>query len=107
MQAERSLLAALEAGCAAPLGALAAVVPGQDGDELSMRTLVASLDGTAVVRRSISGPVDAADRLGKELAAALLEAGAAELVPQRPPPAVRAGRSSAATAPATSREGDL
>ena len=107
VDAERSLLAALEAGCAAPLGALAEVVEGEDGEELFMRTVVASLDGVVTVRRSITGPVDAADRLGKELAAALLEEGVAELVPQRPPPQAGSGRAVEATAPVTPREGDL
>lgn len=107
VQAERSLLAALEAGCAAPLGALAEVVEGDDGDELFMRTVVASPDGVVTVRRSITGPVEAADRLGKELAAALLEEGVAELVPQRPPPRSGVGRAVEAAAPVTPREGDL
>jgi hydroxymethylbilane synthase len=96
--AERSLLAALEAGCAAPLGALAEVVEGEDGDELFLRTVVASTDGMITLRRSIVGPVDAADRLGKELAALLFEDGVAELVPRRPPSASPPG--------ATPREGD-
>src|SRR5690606_15480162 len=38
--AERSLLATLEAGCSAPLGALADVVWGDDGDELWLRAVV-------------------------------------------------------------------
>ena len=84
--AERALLAALEAGCSAPLGALAEVVEGEDGDELSLRTVVASTDGAVTVRRSTVGPVDASDRLGKELAAQLLEEGVADLIPQRPSP---------------------
>jgi hydroxymethylbilane synthase len=107
VQAERSLLAALEAGCAAPLGALAEVVEGDDGDELFMRTVVASLDGAVTVRRSITGPVESADRLGKELAAALLEEGVAQLVPQRPPPPAGTGRADEAVAPVPPEEGDL
>jgi hydroxymethylbilane synthase len=102
VSAERSLLAALEAGCAAPLGALAEVVEGEDGDELSLRTVVASLDGAIIVRRSTTGPVDAADRLGKELAAQLLEEGVAQLVTGRPPPRPEWADTDA---PAT-REGD-
>src|SRR5687768_5154424 len=38
--AERSLLAALEAGCSAPVGALAEVATGDDGDELWLRAVV-------------------------------------------------------------------
>jgi hydroxymethylbilane synthase len=104
--AERSLLAALEAGCAAPLGALADVVEGDDGEELSLRTVVASLDGVITLRRSITGPVDAAEALGKELAAQLLEDGAADLVPGRPP-ARGPDPSGSSAAPTESREGDL
>jgi hydroxymethylbilane synthase len=86
VSAERALLAALEAGCAAPLGALADVVEGEDGEELFLRTVVASTDGTVCVRRSTTGPVDAAEQLGKELAVQLLEEGIADLMPQRPQP---------------------
>jgi hydroxymethylbilane synthase len=103
--AERALLAALEAGCSAPLGALADVVEGEDGDELSLRTVVASPDGSMCVRRSTTGPVDAADRLGKELAMQLLEEGIAELIF---PAGARTVSNRAAASPALNdfREGD-
>ena len=83
--AERALLAALEAGCAAPLGALAEVVEGDDGEELSLRAVVASVDGLVSLRRSGVGPVGAAAELGRSVAAELLVDGAAELVPNRGP----------------------
>ncbi len=77
--AERALLATLEAGCTAPVGALAEVVDGVDGVELSLRAFVGSLDGTVELRRSLVGiPEEAAD-LGARLAAVLLAEGAAEL----------------------------
>ena len=50
--AERALLARLEAGCAAPVGALADVALGDDGDELSLRAVVVSIDGAVSIRRS-------------------------------------------------------
>jgi hydroxymethylbilane synthase len=81
--AERSLLATLEAGCSAPVGALAEVAEGEDGEELWLRAVVLSLDGALDVRRSTSGPVAAADRLGRELAEEMLQEGADELM--RPP----------------------
>jgi hydroxymethylbilane synthase len=81
--AERSLLATLEAGCSAPVGALAEVVEGEDGEELWLRAVELSLDGAVDVRRSASGPVDPADRLGRELAEEMLQEGVAELM--RPP----------------------
>ena len=81
--AERALLAALEAGCAAPLGALAEVVEGDEGEELSLRAVVASVDGLVSLRRSGVGRVEAAAELGRSVAAELLADGAAELVPNR------------------------
>ncbi|HEY0644087.1 MAG TPA: hydroxymethylbilane synthase, partial [Nocardioides sp.] len=53
--AERAVLAALEAGCSAPLGTLAEVVEGEDGEERGLRAVAMSLDGTLEVRRSATG----------------------------------------------------
>ncbi|MBM6399927.1 hydroxymethylbilane synthase [Phycicoccus sonneratiae] len=79
--AERSLLAELEAGCSAPVGALAEVVEGLDSTELSLRAVVAAPDGSSDLRRSLTGdPAEAAD-LGRRLARLLLEDGAADLMP--------------------------
>jgi hydroxymethylbilane synthase len=82
--AERALLAALEAGCAAPLGALAEVVEGEDGEELWLRAVVASPDGVRSIRRSAVGSVAEPAALGVALAAELLAEGAAELVGRTP-----------------------
>ena len=50
--AERAVLSALEAGCSAPLGALAEVVEGEDGEELWLRAVALSEDGGLSVRMS-------------------------------------------------------
>jgi hydroxymethylbilane synthase len=105
--AERSLLAALEAGCAAPLGALAEVAEGDEGLELSLRAVAASPDGSVTIRRSATGEVGEAAELGRLLARELIEEGADELVPARPP-----GDGSAPDLPphggtTWNREGDL
>ncbi|MEV0698891.1 hydroxymethylbilane synthase [Saccharopolyspora sp. NPDC050389] len=81
--AERAMLAALEAGCSAPVGALAEVVDDLDEDgrvalRLSVRGVVAT-DNDQLVRASITGETTAAEQLGRELAAQLLEARAALL----------------------------
>lgn len=76
--AERALLARLEAGCAAPVGALAEVVDDVDGDLLSLRAVVASLDGQHDLRRSLTGPADEAERIGRELAEIFLADGAGD-----------------------------
>lgn len=82
--AERALLAALEAGCSAPIGALAEVVEGEDGIELSLRAYVGTLDAAADMRRSLVGPLAFPERLGHRLAALLLEDGAADIVTSLP-----------------------
>ncbi len=92
--AERGLLAALEAGCSAPVGAYAALSAGRlrlHGVVLGVPAAsrqpggldVAAGGGTIVVReRGEADAADAADaaRLGHELAARMLALGAAELI---------------------------
>lgn len=78
--AERSLLAALEAGCTAPVGAYAEAAEGDDGLELYLRAVVVSLDGTESIRKSATGPLTAAEWIGRDLAADLLDDGAGALV---------------------------
>lgn len=78
--AERALLAQLEAGCAAPVGALAEVAEGEDGPELWLRAVALSLDGAVSVRRSATGPVDDPTGLGVALATEMLTEGAADLI---------------------------
>ncbi len=80
VDAERALLAFLEAGCSAPVGALAEVAEGDDGDEVFLRGLVAALDGTDAVRLSATGPTSDAPGVGRRLAAELLDLGAADLM---------------------------
>ena len=71
--AERMLLAALEAGCTAPVGALAEVVEGDDGPELWLRGALGTDDG--VRRLSRNGPADDPAGLGRALAGDLLDEG--------------------------------
>ena len=78
--AERAVLATLEAGCAAPVGALAEVVEGEDGEELWLRAVALSDDGVLTVRMSTTGPVDQAGAIGHRLASDMLDEGAAELI---------------------------
>lgn len=81
--AERAMLAALEAGCSAPVGALAGVVEDLDEDgraveRLSMRGVVAT-DDNVLLRASVTGETTAAEQLGRDVAAQLLDARAALL----------------------------
>ena len=80
VRAERATLAALEAGCTAPVAAYAEIADGEDGPELFLRASVTALDGSDGIRGSTSGRLaDAAD-LGRALAAELLDRGAARLM---------------------------
>ncbi|MFC8095999.1 hydroxymethylbilane synthase [Streptomyces sp. NPDC057301] len=86
--AERSLLAALEAGCSAPVGALADLLAdGQIVKEMRLRGVVGTTDGTRMVQLSTTGPVpethDQALALGRELASEMLAQGAAGLMGER------------------------
>jgi len=74
--AERSLLATLEAGCIAPVGAYATVADGT----LTLRAAVIAVDGSSLVCDELSGSVDDAAALGRDLAQELLSRGAAELL---------------------------
>jgi hydroxymethylbilane synthase len=96
--AERAMLAALEAGCNAPVGALADVVEDLDSDDqvvhrLSLRGVAAAnwsadgifagADGSSVavdlLRASATGDLTEGEQLGRALAAELLELGAGVL----------------------------
>ncbi|MEU3598643.1 hydroxymethylbilane synthase [Streptomyces sp. NPDC006798] len=86
--AERSLLAALEAGCSAPVGALADLLgDGQDVNEMRLRGVVGTIDGATLVQLSTTGPVPTshgdAIALGRELASEMLAKGAAGLMGER------------------------
>jgi hydroxymethylbilane synthase len=78
--AERAVLAGLEAGCSAPVGALADVVSDLDDegrilDRVSLRAVVGTADG-ALLRASATADLDDVEKLGAALAVELLDLGA-------------------------------
>jgi hydroxymethylbilane synthase len=81
--AERELLRVLEAGCSAPIGALAEVAE-SDADagvaELWLRGVVAAPDGSHLVRLSAIGTLDDPVGVGRWLARELLAEGADALM---------------------------
>ena len=83
--AERTLLAALEAGCSAPVGALrrSRRRTGEHTPSCTCAPSSVPLDGSAQVRLSATGPLDEAARIGRDLAADLLAEGAADLMGER------------------------
>jgi len=76
VEAERGLMRRLEGGCQVPLAGHATV---RDGT-VTLRALVASVDGTKVVRGERSGPVGEAAQVGVALAEDLLGRGAAQIL---------------------------
>ncbi len=80
VEAERAVLATLEAGCSAPLGALAEVVEGESGDELWIRAVALSADGGLSVRMSATGRPEEAAGVGARLASEMLADGAKDLM---------------------------
>lgn len=77
--AERAVLATLEGGCSAPIGALAEVAEGEDGNEIWVRAVALSPDGALAVRMSASGSPADAEGVGSRLASEMLADGAARL----------------------------
>lgn len=69
---ERAMNRALQGGCQVPIGAYALV----QGEEVWLRGLVGSPDGSRVIRDEIRGPLAEGEALGHTLAQHLLAAGA-------------------------------
>jgi hydroxymethylbilane synthase len=79
VEAERAVLATLEGGCAAPIGTLAEIVEGDDGDELWVRAVALAPDGSVAVRMSATGDPADAIGVGTQLAKEMLAEGAGAL----------------------------
>ena len=76
VSAERSLVGRLDGGCQVPIGAYARVEKGL----ITLKGLVASLDGEIIYKLENIGPVDDAINIGQELGAQLLKMGANEIL---------------------------
>ena len=76
MQAERAFLNRLEGGCQVPIGSLAK----SSGNSLDLQGLVASLDGTKIIRDSVTASDPDPVQLGLELAERMLAAGAEDIL---------------------------
>ena len=74
--AERAMNRALQGGCQVPIGAFAT----QQGEQITLRGLVGSLDGSEIIRDQVQGPASSAEALGLQLAERLLAAGAGKIL---------------------------
>lgn len=70
--AERAFLRELEGGCQVPIGVNTAI----DGDRLTLKGIVATLDGQTLVRGEVQGSVTQPEEIGTELAGQLKGKGA-------------------------------
>ena len=76
VSAERSLVGRLDGGCQVPIGAYARIEKGF----ITLKGLVASLDGEVIYKLENVGPVDDAINIGQELGSQLLKMGANEIL---------------------------
>ncbi len=74
--AERAFLTRLEGGCQVPIAGHATL----DGDMLHLEGLVGEVDGSRLIRRSLSGPRSEAEAMGTKLADEVLDAGGREIL---------------------------
>lgn len=76
IKAERALMKRLEGGCQVPIGALATI----EDAELKLEAMVASLDGSELIREEKSGNIKSPEKLGIETAEELLKQGADKIL---------------------------
>ena len=74
--AERALLRTLEGGCQVPVGAYGEM----EGNSLTLRGTICSLDGSRAVEGEVSGPPKEAGSLGVALARRLIREGGGEIL---------------------------
>lgn len=73
---ERAFLHRLEGGCQVPIAAHGSLAGGQ----FSLTGMVASLDGTELIRDTLSGPANNSEAIGIQLADRLLDRGAGKIL---------------------------
>ena len=77
LEAERAVVTALGGGCQMPIGAIAVPV---GETQLEMHAVVASLDGSRIIRYKKMGTRTDASALGLQVAEELLKHGAADIL---------------------------
>jgi len=74
--AERAMNLALQGGCQVPIGSYSVL----ENNELFLRGLVGSVDGTNIIRKEITGKPEHAEQMGLTLAKQLLASGAKQIL---------------------------
>ena len=73
---ERAFLYRLEGGCQVPIAAHGTI----EGDDIVLSGLVANVEGSVVIRDTVTGPKAESESLGVALADRLLSKGAGEIL---------------------------
>ncbi|MGQ2965708.1 hydroxymethylbilane synthase [Methylophilus sp.] len=76
VEAERGFSRALAGSCTVPLGAYAT----KQDDTITINGFVASVDGRQMLKESVTGPAQGAEKLGQQLALKLIERGADKIL---------------------------
>jgi hydroxymethylbilane synthase len=74
--AERQVLATLQCGCHAPVGAFAEI----EGDKINIYAFISDLEGENFIKHGITGSISDANKLAEELANDLLSAGGEKIL---------------------------
>lgn len=74
--AERQVLATMQCGCHAPVGAYAE----RRGDTIEVHAFIADAEGRRMIRKEAAGPVSQAVEAGERVARELLDAGGAQIL---------------------------
>jgi len=73
---ERDFVSKIGAGCSAPVAVNAVI----DGNNITVRAMLGYPDGTHIMHQILTSTVDSCDTLGKQLAEAMIEAGALDIL---------------------------
>ena len=73
--AERTFLRVIEGGCQVPCGCISTV----SENTFSIKGMISDLEGKEVITKSLSGPLDHADKIAEELGRNILDAGGREI----------------------------
>jgi len=80
---ERNFISVIGAGCSAPV-AVNATIDNSDSEApaITVRAMIGYPDGTHILHKSLTAPIDEADILGDQLAEAMIEEGALNILEQ-------------------------
>lgn len=76
VRAERAMNAKLQGGCQVPIGSFATL----EGEMLTLRGLVGSVDGSQILKAEVSGAANKAEQIGVQVAELLLSQGAGKIL---------------------------